>query len=88
MVINHFDVFCKSIRPAKTDAPLIIDANTVLTSTIALKRFKTITGRNSQILKAIRDFELPQFPPGNLCNVDILFYIPASGKCLGVFASK
>lgn len=44
MVINNFDVFCKSIRPAKKDAPLIIYANTVLTSTIALKRFKAITG--------------------------------------------
>ncbi len=88
MVINNFDVFCKSIRPAKADSPLIIDANTVLTGTIALKRFKVIVGWNSQLLKAISDFELPQFPPGNLGNIDILFYIQAFRKRLGVFAFK
>jgi len=47
MIINDFDIFCESIRPTKADAPLIIDANTVLTGTIAFERLKVIAGWNS-----------------------------------------
>jgi hypothetical protein len=66
MIINNFDIFCESIRPTTADSPLIIDVNGVLTRTTALERFKVIARWNSQILKAISDFELPEFSPGNL----------------------
>ena len=74
MIINDFDVFCESIRPTKADSPLIIDANTALTETIALERLKVIAGWNSQILNAICDFELPEFSPGNLGNIHKFLY--------------
>ena len=74
MIINNFDVFCESIQPTKADSPLIIDANTILTGTIALERLKMIAGWNSQIFKAISDFELPEFSPGSLGNIHKYFY--------------
>lgn len=70
MIINYFDFFCESIRPAKANSPLIIDANAVLTGTIAFKRLKMIAGRDPQILKAISDFELSEFPAGNFGNIN------------------
>jgi len=86
MIINDFDIFCESIRPTKADAPLIIDANTVLTGTIAFERLKMIAGWNSQILKAICDFELPEFSPGNLGNIHKFPYTLAFRKRFSVLA--
>jgi hypothetical protein len=69
MIINNFDMFRGPIRPAKADSPLIINAYAVLIGTIALERLKVIAGWNLQILKAIRDFQLPEFSTGNLDNI-------------------
>ena len=88
MIINDFDVFCESIRPMKADPPLIINANTVLTVTTALERLKVIAGWNSQILKAISDFELSEFSSGDLGNIDKFFYPMTFRERLGVFTFK
>ena len=88
MIISDFDVFCESIRPAKADPPLIIDANAILTGTIAFEGLKVIAGWNVQILKAISDFELPEFSPGNLGNIDKFFYPMAFREHLSVFTFK
>jgi len=77
MIINNLDTFSGPIHPAKADSPLIINANAVLTGTIALERLKMIPGWNPQILKAIGDFELPEFSPGNLGNIRKLLDTPA-----------
>jgi len=79
MIINNLNIFSESIRPAKADSPLIIDANTVLTGTIAPERLKVIAGRDSQILKTICDFELPEFSSGNLGNIYKSLYVLAFG---------
>jgi len=88
MIINNFDVFCKSIRPTKADSPLIIDANTVLAQTITLERLKAIAEWDSQILKTICDFELPEFSPGDLGNIHKFLYALTFGERFGVFAFK
>lgn len=81
-------MFCESIRPMKADPPLIINANTVLTGTAAFERLKVIAGWNSQILKAISDFELPEFSSSDLGNIDKFFYPMAFRECLSVFTFK
>jgi hypothetical protein len=58
----------------KADPPLIINANAVLTGTTAFERLKVIAQWNSQILKAISDFELPEFSSGDPGNIDKFFY--------------
>jgi len=69
MVINDFNILCTGISPTKTDSPLIVDANAVLTGTIAFECFKMVAGWNLQIIKAISDFELSQFAPRDFSNI-------------------
>ncbi len=88
VIIYDFDVFRESIGPMKADAPLIIDANAVLTGTTAFERLKVIAGWNPQILKTIGDFELPEFSSGDLANIDKFCYPMTFRERLGVFTFK
>jgi hypothetical protein len=47
VVIHDLYVVCSIRFPAETDAKLIIDSDTVLTSAISRKRFQMIARRNS-----------------------------------------
>ena len=69
MVINNFDTVRASIRPTKTNTPLIVDSNAVLARTIAFECFKMIAGWNFQVFKPISNFKLSEFAPCNLGNV-------------------
>jgi hypothetical protein len=60
VVIHYLYVFGARFRPAKTDAPLIIDANAVLSEAVALQRFKAIARRHPQIIQAARDLKLSE----------------------------
>lgn len=51
MIIGDFDLVCVAIAPPKANAPLVVDPDAVLTSTIAAERFKTITGRHAQVFQ-------------------------------------
>ena len=72
MVIYDFNFFSTGIRPAKAKPPLIVYANTVLARATAFERFKTVAGRDPQIIKSIRDLKLPELAPCNLGNIDKL----------------
>ena len=69
MVINDFHIFCTYIRPLKTDTPLIIDTNAVLTGTITPECFKVIAGWYPQIIKSTSDLDLSKLTPCNLSNI-------------------
>ena len=63
MVINYLNSTRAIYRPHKTDSPLIIDANAVLSGAIALELLKTIAGRRPQIIErfsCIHHDELPE----------------------------
>lgn len=45
MIIYDFNLFRPAIRPAKANAPLIVNSNAVLTGSISLERFETVAGR-------------------------------------------
>jgi hypothetical protein len=81
-------MFRPRIRPAETDAPLIIDTDTVLTGTVALECFKMIAGRHPQVIKPTGDFKLPEFTPRDLGDIDEPLDTPALCKCFGVFTFK
>jgi len=51
VVIHNFDRFRPSFRPVKTDTPLVIDANAVLSQPITFQDLKPITGRNAQVVQ-------------------------------------
>jgi hypothetical protein len=54
VVIDDFNVFGIAIGPAKTDAPLVIDSNAVLPSTVTAEFLDPITGRDAEILQLDR----------------------------------
>jgi len=49
MVIYNLDVVGISITPHEVDAPLIVDANAVLSFSVALERFQMITRRGREV---------------------------------------
>jgi hypothetical protein len=54
MIIDDFDLVRIPFVPDETDAPLVVDADTVLSSPFSLQRFQSVTRRHPQILKAFR----------------------------------
>jgi hypothetical protein len=63
VIIDNFDIHGpgRLTGPFKTDPPLIVDADAVLTSSMAPERFETISGKDRQILQGSRGVELIQF---------------------------
>ena len=51
MVINDFNICGIAIIPIKADPPLAVDADAVLSGSIARKPFQSIGGWNKQILE-------------------------------------
>ena len=54
MVIHDLDIVCVTVSRDKTDAPLIIDANAVLSFAFAFQCFKSIGRWNAGIVQAMR----------------------------------
>ena len=63
MIIDDLYVFSTSIRPPKTNPPLLVDTNTVLARSFAFQGLEGISRRYSQIIESRGDFELPQLSP-------------------------
>ncbi len=57
MVIDDFDIVRVSPSPDKADAPALVDADAVLTSSIADKLLKTISRWNPQVVEDFGDVE-------------------------------
>jgi hypothetical protein len=61
MIINDLHVEGVSVGPSKTDAPLVVDANAVLTLSPSLQGLEPVRRRNCQIAQihgAVKKFEL------------------------------
>ena len=59
MVIDNLHIVGIPVAPDKADAPLIVDANTVL------KRFQVISRGRGKVAKLRGNIQLPEFP---LCH--------------------
>ena len=51
MIIDNFNIVDVPVAPSKTDTPLPVDANAVLTFTVPVQSFKMIARRNPQGLQ-------------------------------------
>jgi len=51
MVVGYFNVTGVPGFPAKTDSPLIVDPDTVLSLAMALQGCKPVTRRDSEVLQ-------------------------------------
>ncbi len=61
MVIDDLNVEHIALLPYETDAPLIVDANTVLPLPVALEQLQPVAGDGSQIPELPSGIEHPQF---------------------------
>ena len=57
-----------AVTPDEANSPLIIYAHGVLTSSIALERFKAVARRNAKLVKAYRRVKVEQFTAAHTIN--------------------
>lgn len=88
MVVNNFDVNGSSRRPDETHTPLIVDANAVLTGSIALERFQAIARRRSQEIERQGSVQLRQLSLGDRCDRSKAPGTLAFEQCLRVLAPE
>ncbi len=62
VVVSQFDAQCVSRRPDKTDPPLVVDADTILSFAITGQFFQPVATRNSQIVNSLGRIDHVQFP--------------------------
>ncbi len=70
----------------KADAPLLIDADAVLSFPIILQRIKSTAGRYLQIIKSCRPVQLYELAEGRSFDVRPALHAPALEEGLDVFA--
>jgi len=69
VIIDNFDRVSVLFMPAKADAPLVIDTNTVLSAPSALQCLQLVAGRQTHDLKSVGGIELKEFSAGRALNV-------------------
>ena len=69
MVINDFDLVRIPVFPDETDAPLVVNANTMLSGPLPFQAFKPVARRHPQILKTFRTVKTKQFAQRGSLNV-------------------
>jgi hypothetical protein len=84
VIVHDFDIFRAGACPAKADAILIIDADAMLSHSLAFQSFQSIAGRDPEIAQAHCDPQLPQLTPCNGSNVYESFDLLAGRKSLRV----
>jgi hypothetical protein len=60
VIVDDLHAACVSVLPGKTDPPLIVDSNTVLTGSPAFELLEPVAGRNTEILELFRSIDKPQ----------------------------
>jgi len=72
--------------PDEADAPLLIDADTVLSLPVVFQRFKSIAGRYFQIVKNCRPIQLCELTEGRTLDIYPALHALAIEEGLSVFA--
>ena len=90
MVISYLDISRLVGDPLKANAPLVIDADSVLAGAIALEFLQPVTGDSLQILQGVGVVEVDQFTArrtldlrrelsGELTSEDLLGFLGREG---------
>lgn len=69
VVVDDDDLGDIAVVPAEADAPLVVDADAVLTTPIAFQRFQPIGRRDTQILETGSGIEHAQLASGNRLDI-------------------
>ena len=86
MIVDDFDVRSPFRCPDKTDSPLLVDADAVLSLPIILQRFKSVARRYLQVVKNCRPIQLRKFAQGRSFDVHPALHAPTLKQGLGVLA--
>ena len=62
MVVNDLNLVRRTVRPAKANPPLIVDADTVLAGAIALELLEPIAGRHAEVIERLGGVQSNQLP--------------------------
>jgi len=60
VVIRNLDILSAVVGPYKTDAILIVDADAVLTGSISVEFFRTVTRRSFKVTESFRRLQVLQ----------------------------
>jgi hypothetical protein len=89
VIINNLDLVSIGLAPYKTDSPLIVDPDAMLTLAVAAKFLQTVTGRNLQVLYGLRVVQHCELAPRGVLDalktraalaVEKRFRVPASER--------
>ncbi len=69
MVIDDLYVEDIALVPDKTDPPLVINADAVLTDTLPVKRFEVVGRRDAEVIQASGIIEHTQFASSHLLDI-------------------
>lgn len=58
-----------ALFPPETNAPLIVDANAVLTQSLSLESFQVVSGRLPKVAQGYRPMQIQKLSPGRPLNV-------------------
>jgi hypothetical protein len=64
VIVDDFNVIGSILLPYKTDAKLIVDADTVLSAPVSTQRFQHISRRLPEIVQTGSRIHPVEFPPG------------------------
>jgi hypothetical protein len=84
VVVHDFDLVSAVVEPNKTDSPLIVDANAVLSFSFALQGFQVIARWHSQTDQFSDSMQLQQLAPSHALDVVEPGHHLASKQSLGV----
>jgi hypothetical protein len=69
MVIHNSNVVRVFTVPAEANAPLVVDADAVLSGAIAFQGFQAVAGRQGQVTQFARAIKLRELPQGHALNL-------------------
>jgi hypothetical protein len=70
VVVHYLHIFSARASPAKTDAPLIIDANAVLSQPVTFQGFQPVAWRHSQVIQTTGNLRLSELSPGYRSDIN------------------
>jgi hypothetical protein len=68
VVIHNLNIVCVSFAPNEAETPLIVDANAILSPSVATQGFQMISRRRHQISQFSRAVQLPKLPPRDMLD--------------------
>jgi len=86
VLIDYLHVLCALNSPNETDPKLIIDADAVLSGSIARQRLQSVSGRHSKIADRLRPLKLLKLSPCNGLNVSEPLHSLATEQFLRIWA--